>query len=129
MEIWVNPACSKCRAAVAALDDAGMEYTVRRYLEDPPDVAELDAVLRRLGLDPWHVVRDGEAAYTAVGLDVLPRDDDHRADWLAAMVADPVLIQRPIVTTDDGAAIVARDSATLGRLTGRPDPTDGEPDA
>lgn len=129
MEIWVNPACSKCRTAVEAMDDAGLEYTVRRYLDDPPDVAELEAVLRRLGLDPWHVVREGEDAYTAAGLDVLPRDDAHRDDWLAAMAANPVLIQRPIVTTDDGAAVVARDSLTLDRLTGRPDQHLGGPEA
>ena len=125
MEIWVNPECSKCHAAVEALDDAGMEYTVRRYLDDPPDVDELDAVLRRLGLEPWHVVRDGEAAYATAGLDALPRDEEHRGDWLAAMVAAPILIQRPIVTTDDGAAVVARDSATLDRLTGSPEHLDG----
>ena len=34
MEIWINPACSKCRAATKALDDAGVDYTVRRYLDD-----------------------------------------------------------------------------------------------
>ena len=48
MEIWVNPACSKCRAATSALDEAGVDYTVRRYLEDPPTREELDAVLARL---------------------------------------------------------------------------------
>lgn len=127
MEIWVNPECSKCRAAVAALDDAGTEYTVRRYLDDPPDVDELDTVLRRLDLEPWHVVREGEDAFAAAGLDALPRDDVHRGDWLAAMAAEPVLIQRPIVTTDDGAAVVARDSATVDRLTGRRDHPDGGP--
>jgi arsenate reductase len=36
MEIWVNPACSKCRAATEALDEAGVAYTVRRYLDEPP---------------------------------------------------------------------------------------------
>ena len=36
MEIWINPACSKCRAATKAFDEAGIDYTVRRYLDDPP---------------------------------------------------------------------------------------------
>ncbi len=52
MEVWINPSCSKCHAATELLDAAGARYTVRRYLDDPPTVDELDAVLRRLGLDP-----------------------------------------------------------------------------
>ena len=52
MEIWVNPACSKCRAATKALDEAGVEYTVRRYLEQPPTRVEILDVLARLGLEP-----------------------------------------------------------------------------
>ena len=47
MEIWINPDCSKCRTALADLDAAGVEYTVRRYLDDPPTPAELEGVLAR----------------------------------------------------------------------------------
>ena len=61
MEIWVNPACSKCRAATAALDEAGVDYTVRRYLEEPPTRAELEEVLGRLRLEPWDITRSREA--------------------------------------------------------------------
>jgi len=113
MEIWVNPACSKCQAATAALDEAGITYTVRRYLDDPPTVAELSAVLDRLGLDPWHVARTGEAVAAEIGLTEVPMDAAHRDDWLRAMVAHPVLIQRPILTADDGTTVVGRDSASL----------------
>lgn len=60
MEVWVNPACSKCRSATAALDDAGVAYTVRRYLDDPPTRQELEEVLTRLGLEPWHITRTSE---------------------------------------------------------------------
>ena len=45
MEIWLNPACSKCRTAVAELEAAGVEHTVRRYLDDPPTSEELGAVV------------------------------------------------------------------------------------
>ena len=62
MEIWLNPACSKCRVAVADLDAAGVDYTVRRYLDDPPTRAELEDVLAALGLEPWDIARDKEAA-------------------------------------------------------------------
>ena len=48
MEIWINPACSKCRSALSLLDAEGAEYTVRRYLDEPPSAAELEDVLNRL---------------------------------------------------------------------------------
>jgi arsenate reductase len=113
MEIWINPACSKCRTARAALDEAGIAYTERRYLDDPPTVAELAAVLDRMGLQPWDVARPKETA--EAGID-LPRDPEHRDAWLAAMVAEPRTIQRPIITADDGTTMIARDEDTLLRL-------------
>lgn len=116
MEIWINPACSKCRAATAALDEAGVEYTVRRYLDDPPTASELEAVLTRLNLDPWHIARMNESA--AAPLKSLARDAAHRPDWIEALVSNPILIQRPILTTDDGTTAIARDPETLTRLLG-----------
>ncbi|MGQ0844914.1 MAG: ArsC/Spx/MgsR family protein [Sporichthyaceae bacterium] len=119
MEIWLNPACSKCRTAQAALDAAGVEYTVRRYLDDPPSVAELEAVLERLGLDPWHIVRMAEDDAKALNLKSWPKDDANRGRWLEALCAHPKLIQRPIVTADDGTTVVAREQAELDRVLGR----------
>lgn len=118
MEIWVNPACSKCRAATAALDEAGLDYTVRRYLEDPPTRAELEAVLARLGLEPWDITRTGEPAADQVGLATLPRRPDARDAWLDALTAHPTLIQRPIITADDGTTVVGRDPESLSRVIG-----------
>ena len=113
MEVWVNPACSKCRAATAALDEAGVDYTVRRYLDEPPTADELRDVVGRLGLEPWDVARAKEAK--EAGID-LPRDAAHRDDWLEALAANPRAIQRPIITADDGTAVVARDPETLARV-------------
>ena len=110
LEIWVNPSCSKCRTATAELDAAGIAYTVRRYLENPPTAAELADVLDRMKLDPWDVARPAETR--AAGID-LPKDAAHRDDWIAAMVASPVTIQRPIITATDGTTVVARDPETL----------------
>ena len=112
MEIWVNPSCSKCHAATATLDEAGVAYTVRRYLEEPPTVEELRAVVDRLGVEPWHVARDKETR--EAGID-LPRDADHRDEWLAALVAHPRVIQRPILTADDGTTGVGRDGDSRDR--------------
>ena len=115
MEIWLNPACSKCRTAAAELDAAGVEYTVRRYLDDPPTAAELGAVVTRLGLEPWDVARDREAREEGIEL---PRDAAHREDWLAALVAHPRAIQRPIITAADGTTVVGRDETSLRRVIG-----------
>ncbi len=114
MEIWINPACSKCRTATAALDAAGIDYTVRRYLDDVPTAAELADVLERMGLEPWDIVRMAEAP--AAALKSLPQDAAHRADWIAAMITDPILIQRPILTADDGTTVVGRDPESLAKV-------------
>lgn len=108
MEIWVNPACSKCRSAVRLLDEAGADYTVRRYLEDPPSTDELREVLDRLGLEPWDITRTQEAEAAELGLAAWPREPAERERWIGALAAHPRLIQRPIITADDGSAAVAR---------------------
>ncbi|MFG1623924.1 ArsC/Spx/MgsR family protein [Kribbella sp. NPDC049227] len=114
MEIWINPACSKCRTATKALDEAGVTYTVRRYLDDPPTAAELTEVLARLNLEPWDLVRHNEP--DAKPLRDLPRNAANRPAWIEAMVTHPILIQRPILTADDTTTAVARDPETLSRF-------------
>jgi arsenate reductase len=116
MELWINPDCTKCRVAKAELDAAGIAYTERRYLEDVPTTAELAEVLDRMGLQPWDIARAKEAR--EAGID-LPKDVAHRQDWLAAMVANPRTIQRPIITADDGTTVVARDPSTLSDVVAR----------
>lgn len=113
MEIWLNPACSKCRTAVRALDEAGTTYTVRRYLEDVPTVAELGAVVARLGLEPWDLARAAETRDAGI---TLPRDPAHREEWLQALVAHPRAIQRPIITAADGTTVIGRDAESLARV-------------
>ncbi|GHE79345.1 arsenate reductase [Streptomyces werraensis] len=108
MEIWINPACSKCRSAISVLDAEGAQYTVRRYLEDVPAEDEIREVLERLGLEPWDITRTQEAAAKELGLKEWPRDAGARDRWIAALAAHPKLIQRPIITADDGTAVVAR---------------------
>lgn len=108
MEIWINPACSKCRSALTLLDAEGAEYTVRRYLEDVPTEDEIRAVLERLGLEPWDITRTQEAAAKELGLKEWAKDADSRDRWIAALSAHPKLIQRPIITAEDGTAVVAR---------------------
>ncbi|MFG2285347.1 arsenate reductase family protein [Streptomyces sp. NPDC048595] len=119
MEIWLNPACSKCRSAVQILDDEGAQYTVRKYLEDPPDAGELREVLTRLGLEPWDITRAQEAEAKELGLKDWERTDAARERWIAALAAHPRLIQRPIITADDGSALVGRTEEAVREVVAR----------
>lgn len=110
MEIWFNPACSKCRTAAADLDAAGVPYTVRRYLDEPPTRAELEEVLARLGLEPWDIARPKEAAEEGLSF---PRDAEHRDAWLEGLAAHPRAIQRPIITASDGTTVIGRDPGSV----------------
>jgi arsenate reductase len=110
MEIWHNPRCTKSRNAKQALDDAGAEYTERRYLDQPPTAAQLRDVLDKLAMLPWELARTGDPLAKELNL----RDLPHEADvWIDVLVANPSLIQRPIIVTDDGRAVVARDEASV----------------
>lgn len=121
MEIWINPACSKCRGALSLLDAEGAEYTVRRYLEEPPGEGEILDVLERLGLEPWDITRTQEAVAKELGVREWGRAEEDRERWVGLLVAHPRLIQRPIITADDGSAVVARtDDAVRDALSRRP---------
>ncbi|MET7684481.1 ArsC/Spx/MgsR family protein [Streptomyces sp. NPDC005423] len=113
MEIWINPACSTCRSAVGLLDEEGAGYTVRHYLEDVPSEDEIRAVLSRLGLEPWDITRTQEAAAKELGVKEWARDAGSRDRWVRALAEHPKLIQRPIITADDGTAVVARTEAAV----------------
>ena len=113
MEVWFNPSCSKCRSARDQLENAGVEYTLRRYLDDPPSEAELRAALTALGLEPWDITRMSEPLARELGLREMARDADA---WIRVLTEHPKLIQRPLVLTDDGRAWVARDDQTLTQV-------------
>ncbi len=110
MEIWVNPACSKCAIALDTLAEAGLDPGQRRYLEQAPTAEELRDVLRRLRLEPWDITRLGEPAAAELQMASWPRD---RERWIATLAEHPVLIQRPILLLDDGTALVGRTEQDL----------------
>ena len=105
LTIWHNQRCSKSRAALDILNDAGVPFDERRYLEAPPTAAELNEVLLALGREPWEIARMGEDVATALDLKALPHD---RAAWIDVLVANPILIERPIIVTSDGRAVLGR---------------------
>ena len=102
VQIYHNPRCSKSRQALKLLEEQGIEATIIKYLETPPDRAELSHILDLLGLEPRELMRKKEKEYKALGLDDpgLSRDQ-----LIMAMVEHPKLIERPIVVRDDRAAL------------------------
>jgi arsenate reductase len=105
LTLWHNQRCSKSRGAKEILEEAGVAFDEKRYLEAPPTAAELDSVLTALGKEPWELARMGEDVAKELGLKDLPHD---RAAWIDVMVANPILIERPILVTSDGRAVVGR---------------------
>jgi arsenate reductase len=101
-KIYHNPRCSKSRQTLELLRERSVEPDVIEYLKTPPSAAELAAILDLLGLEPRQLMRTKEADYRDNGLDdpALSRDA-----LIAAMVAHPKLIERPIVIRDGRAAI------------------------
>jgi arsenate reductase len=102
LRIYHNPACSKSRATLALIEQAGVAHEVVEYLRTPPAPDELDRVLRLLGLEPAQVARTHEDRFSELGLDANPPAT--RAAWLDVLCQHPVLLERPIVT--DGARAV-----------------------
>jgi arsenate reductase len=109
--VFFNPDCSNCRTAAGILQERGVDAQYIRYLENTPTRADLEAVLVKLGTDnPRDIVREKEPVYAELGLDQADRDQ-----LLDAMVANPILIQRPIVIHGD-RAVVARPPERLLEL-------------
>lgn len=96
-----NPRCSKSRAAKALLEERGVDFDVRLYLDDPLSREELADLGRRLGLAPAAFVRTGEDAFKESGLGPDAPDDA----ILAALEKAPVLLQRPVLVKGDRAVI------------------------
>lgn len=110
LAIWHNPRCSKSRETLALLQARGLEPAVVDYLKTPPSAAEIDAVLAMLGVGPRELMRKGEAEYASVPVDA------SRDALIAAMVAMPKLIERPVVIHDGKAAIGRPPEAVLAIL-------------
>lgn len=105
LTIWHNQRCSKSRSAKDILTEAGVAFEERKYLEVPPTADELDEVLAALGKEPWDIARMGEDVAKELNLKDEPHD---RERWIELMVANPILIERPIIVTADGRAVLGR---------------------
>ena len=111
--IWHNARCSKSRETLGLLEERGIAPRIRSYLDSPPTEAELRDVLARLGISARALLRDKEPLAKELGL-----ADAGDGEILAAMVAHPILIERPVVIHGDRAVIGRPPERVLDLLGG-----------
>ena len=99
--LWFNPRCGTARTVKAWLDEHGVDYRERRYLDDPPSRAEIEDVLASGDLKAGDLLRAKEAKAKELGLDAASDPDA----ILDAMVEHPILIDRPVIVDGKRAAL------------------------
>ena len=100
--IYHNPRCSKSRATLAILEDAGIDAEVIEYLQNPPDAKTLAEILQQLGKKPAELMRKGEDEYKQARDRVDAMSEAEQIIW---MTQNPKVIERPIVVTPRGARV------------------------
>jgi len=107
--IYHNPDCGTSRNVLALIRNAGIEPTIIEYLKTPPTRTELVGLIERMGVPVRSVLREKGTPYAELNLDDLALSDDALLD---AMMAHPILINRPIVVTQLGVKL-CRPSETV----------------
>ena len=111
--IFHNPACGTSRKTLALLEERGADVTVVEYLKNPPTRAELQQIYDRAGMTARDGLRAKEPLADKLGLNDPGVSDDAILD---AMMAHPILINRPLVETDKGAALCRPQEEVLNLL-------------
>ena len=101
IKIYHNPRCSKSRQGLQILEDSGTKFTIVKYLEEIPSVEELKDIITKLGITPLQLIRKNEAIWKEAFKNKELTDDQ----IVNAMIANPKLIERPIVIKDNKAVL------------------------
>jgi len=109
--LYHKPTCGTCQKVMKALQDKGAEITAIEYLKTPPSETELDAILKKLKMDPEELLRKKEPLFE----EKFAGKSLSRAEWLKILHENPVLIERPIVVMGD-RAVVARPPERVAEL-------------
>jgi arsenate reductase len=102
LKIYHNPRCSKSRQTLALIEEKGLTPTIIRYLESPPDAAEISDLLMKLGISARALLRKGEQDYKDQNLKNTQLSE---AELIDAMATYPKLIERPIVVKNNKAIL------------------------
>ena len=113
IRMYHNPACGTSRNVLALIRNAGIEPEVIEYIQSPPDRATLIALLSAMNMTPRQLLRRKGTPYDELGLDEATLSDDALLD---AMLAHPILIERPIVVTEYGTRLCRPSEAVLDIL-------------
>jgi arsenate reductase len=111
--VYHNPKCGTSRNVLAMIRERGVEPVVIEYLKNPPTRERLQALIAAMGINARALMRRKEAPYAALGLDDPRRSEDEILD---AMVANPILIERPIVVAPKGVRLCRPKEAVLDIL-------------
>ena len=110
-QVYVNPSCSKCRTALSLLEERGIKADTILYLDEPPTVADLRALMQLLAIDdPRLLMRTSEPVYAELELDQVAGDA-----LLESITRHPILLERPIFVVGD-RAVIARPPERLLEL-------------
>jgi arsenate reductase len=101
IQIYHNPRCRKSREGLEILKNSNQEFTIKDYLKDPPTIAELNELIKRLDISPIQLIRKGEAVWKENFKGKSLSDQQ----LFEAMVKHPKLIERPIVVNGNKAVI------------------------
>lgn len=111
--IYHNPRCSKSRATLAILEEAGIRPDIIEYLKHPPDAATIEHLASLLDCRPQDLIRDSDSDFQRQADEIAGYGRTEAADWLAA---HPAALQRPIVVRDDRTAIIGRPPENVRRI-------------
>jgi arsenate reductase len=100
--LYEKPTCSKCREAVALLQERGVDLERVDYYVQPLDRQTLERLLKKMGARPQEIVRTGEEVYRQLRLDQREVSDE---EWISLLAQYPDLVQRPILETEDRAVL------------------------
>jgi arsenate reductase len=111
--IYHNPKCGTSRNTLALIRNTGAEPRVILYLETPPSRAELETLIAAMGVPVRELMRAKEAVYKELNLDNPLQSDDQLID---ALLAHPILLNRPVVVTPLGTRLCRPSEAVLDLL-------------
>ncbi|MFY0653864.1 MAG: arsenate reductase (glutaredoxin) [Cyclobacteriaceae bacterium] len=100
-KIYHNPRCRKSRETLQILEDNAEQIEIVEYLKDSPSKAELTEIVSLLGISPIKLIRRGEKVFK----EEFKGKELNDEEWIDAMVANPIIIERPIVVKNGKAAL------------------------